>query len=202
MSRTESRYSSIFALSLRADDALEAGRLRCRRSRGCCGRAASAPAAPSGRCCRWCRTAARTPRADRSRSAAAWSACARRSCWCRRSSRRRRRRRASRSTRCRARATRAASPSPAPRRDLIHRHRREDVGAGGDLERHAGQERAGRARVIAAALDQVGRFVGEAAAQQHPVLERLRATAASAAARRSALRPSATSTGIDMPFGT
>ena len=42
------------------------------------------------------------------------------------------------------------------RGDLIHRDRRQHVGAGGDLERHAGQERARRSRVIAAALDEVG----------------------------------------------
>ena len=55
------------------------------------------------------------------------------------------------------------------RGDLIHRHRREHVGPRGDLERHAGQERAGGSRVIAAALHQVRGFVGQPAAEQHPV---------------------------------
>ena len=46
-----------------------------------------------------------------------------------------------------------------------------DVGAGGQLERHAGQEGAGGPRVIASALDQVRGLVVQAAAQEHLVLE-------------------------------
>ena len=56
-----------------------------------------------------------------------------------------------------------------PRRHLVHRHRVEHVGAVRDLERHAGQERSRGARVVSAALDEVGRLVVEAADQQHPV---------------------------------
>ena len=57
-----------------------------------------------------------------------------------------------------------------PRRHLVHRHRRVDVGAVGDLERHPRQESTGGPRVVAAALHQVRRLVVEPAAQQHTVL--------------------------------
>ena len=88
------------------------------------------------------------------------------------------------------------------RGNLIHRRLGEDVGVGDELERHAGQERAGRARVVAAALDLVGGLVGEPAEQQHLILEGAAATAASAAARRAALRSSGNQYAIDMPLGT
>ena len=97
----------------------------------------------------------------------------RRWCWCRRSSRRRRRSRASRSTRCRARATPSCvSFASSWRRSDPSTPSRSTSAPDGELERHAGQERAGRSRVVAAALDAVRRLVGEAAAQQHPILER------------------------------
>ena len=58
-------------------------------------------------------------------------------------------------------------------RDLVHRDRIGDVGPVRHLVGHAGQEGAGRPGVVAAALDEVGRFVVEAAADHHPLPERL-----------------------------
>ena len=106
-----------------------------------------APAARRDRCCRSRRTAARTPPADRSRSAAASSACSTRSCWCSAQLRRRRRRRASRSTRCRARGRRAAFPwrAPSPRSDPStprRRRRRPMVALNGTQVRNVPADRA------------------------------------------------------------
>ena len=62
-------------------------------------------------------------------------------------------------------------PGELARGHLVHRHRRVHIGAGRQLERGRGQERARRSRVIAAPFHEVRRLVGQTAQEQHPVLE-------------------------------